>query len=64
MLHRTHILIFISNWDKKYIFGQNLTTNAVFTIGVPVKNAFLGSCHRFQEMIDLPKKFCRTKNRF
>ena len=61
MLHMTQILIFISNFAKLNIFGQNFTTNAVFTIGVPVKNAFLGSCHRFQEINIFPKQFCKTK---
>ena len=42
----------------------NLRTNAVFTIKVPVKNAFLGFCHRFQEIIILPKQFCRTTKTF
>ena len=54
MLHMTQIKIFISNF----------TTNSVFTIKVPVKNAFLGSCHRFQEINILPKQFCRTKKNF
>ena len=31
------------------------------SIGVPVKNAFLGSGHHFQEKIIFPNHFCRTK---
>ena len=55
MLHMTQILIFISYFDKETcFFAQNLTLNAFFTIGVPEKNAFLGSCHRYQEIHILP----------
>ena len=62
ILHWTNILILIFNFDQKYIFFlQNLTTNAVFTVGVPVKSAFIGYFHRFQEEKCLPKKFCRTE---
>ena len=57
----TRIFIFISYFDQKNLFEKNLTTNTVFAIRVPVKNAFLGSCHRFQEKIILPKQFCKTK---
>ena len=63
MLHMTQILIFIPYFDHKNIFGQNLTSNAVFTIGVPEKNTILGSSHRFLEIIILPKQLCRTKKR-
>ena len=45
MLHMTQIVTFISYFAQQRN-GQNLTSNAFFTIGVPVKNAFLGSCHR------------------
>ena len=44
----TNILIFISFFDQPNTAGQNLTSNAVFTIKVPEKNALLGSCHQFQ----------------
>ena len=64
MLHIAQILIFIYHIEQQNIFGQNLTSNAVFTIRVPEKNAFLGSCHSFQEIIILPKQFCRTKKKF
>ena len=64
LFFRYQILIFISYFDQQNIFGQNWTWNAVFTIRVPEKNAFLGSCHRFQEVIVLPKQFCRTKKNF
>ena len=60
MLHMMLILIYISYFDQKNIFGQHLMTNLVFIIGVPVKHAFLGSFHRFQEIITLAKQFCRT----
>ena len=43
------------------MFGQNLISNAVFTFGITLKNAFFGSCHQFQEIIILPKQFWRTK---
>ena len=46
----TQILIPFSNVDKIYIFGQNFTTNMLFTILLPVKNVFLGSCHNFQKI--------------
>ena len=39
--------------DKKKCF--------FFTIVVPVKIAFLGSCQQFQEIIILPTWLCRTK---
>ena len=42
-------------------FEAKLNNKHVFTIVVPVKNAFLGSCHHFQENIVLPKWCCRTK---
>ena len=61
MLHMKRILIFSSYFDQQNYLGQNLTSNAVFTIGVPVKNAFLESGHRFQEIIILPKQFCIPK---
>ena len=32
---------------------QNVKTNAVFTIGVPVKNTFLGSCHSLKKIVCL-----------
>ena len=64
MLHMTQILIFISCFDTKKMCGLNLTLNAFFTIGVPEKNAFLRCCHCFQEMIILPKRFCKTKKKF
>ena len=51
MLHMTNISIFIPSFDQKIYFWQTFTSNAIFTIGVPVKNAFLGSCHHFQAII-------------
>ena len=41
MLHIPKIVIFISDFDQKYIFEQIFTLNAIFTIRVPVKNVFL-----------------------
>ena len=61
MLHMTHIFIFISYFDQQNNFGQNLTSNAVFTIKVPDKNPFLGSFYRFQQIIILPKQICSPK---
>ena len=54
MFYMTQIfkLLFLFRPKKKFV--QNWTSNAVFTIGVPVKNAFLGSCHNFQEIFSLP----------
>ena len=57
----TQTFVFIFNFDQKCIFEQHFTSFAVFTFGVPVKNAFLGSCHRFQEINNCPKQFCKTK---
>ena len=46
---------------KKKRFRPKFGGKRVFTIKVPVKNACLESCHRFQEIIILPKKCWRTK---
>ena len=43
--------------------NKKISSNAGFTIGVPKKNALLGSCHRFQKKNILPQHFCRTKKK-
>ena len=53
MLHMTKNL-WIYYFNQKNIFGQNLTSNAVFTIRIPEKNAFFRFCHRFQEIFIMP----------
>ena len=52
-LHMSQIFMFIENVDQQSIFEQNLTSHAVFPIGVPVKNAFLVSSQHFKDVIIL-----------
>ena len=56
MLHMPHIFIFISYLTNKP-FLEKLDLKYSFTIKVPEKNAFIGSCQCFQEIImQNPKK--------
>ena len=48
MLHRNHILSYLSYFDKKTYLEKKIASNLVFTIRIPEKNVF-------------PKPFCRTK---
>ena len=61
MLHMNQIFyIYFSFWTRKLCWSK-VDLKRVFYNWVPVKNAFLVSCHRFQEINILPKQFCRTQ---
>ena len=49
---------------KNCICGQNFTSNADFTIVVPVKKAFLVSSQHLKNNIILIKKFYRAHTKF
>ena len=63
MLHMTHILIFISYFDTTNFFLAKFDKNGVFNNWGPVENAFLGSCHCFQEIFFFAKQICRAKKK-
>ena len=52
VLHITQMLIFVSYFDQTNYFWQNLTSNAIFPIRIPVKNVFLGqNCQRHSNFV-------------
>ena len=55
---------YVSTLTKNSNFGQKWTSKAVFTIGVPVKNAFLVVSRHFTNVIILLKQFYRAHTKF